>query len=166
MATMFISVSGDLPKTSYIKMVDIWLIFNLIVPFFEVWTQTHDLDLVHWANTGDLAHLHWQSKGGRGQGNKPPWELHKGFVFDQMRLVSTFFFLLGWRSPGFNSGQFTPSRHSQKSWQSDMQEPILKVSETDRPGSSAIYGGNLNLVSRHENVQVENYSIQCHTRNL
>ena len=33
---MFISVSGDLPKTSYIKMVDIWLIFNLIVPFFEV----------------------------------------------------------------------------------------------------------------------------------
>ena len=33
---MFISVSGDLPKTSYIKMVDVWLIFNLIVPFFEV----------------------------------------------------------------------------------------------------------------------------------
>ena len=36
LATMFISVSGDLPKTSYIKMVDVWLIFNLMVPFFEV----------------------------------------------------------------------------------------------------------------------------------
>jgi hypothetical protein len=36
MATMFISVSENLPKTSYIKMIDIWLIFNLLVPFFEV----------------------------------------------------------------------------------------------------------------------------------
>ena len=36
LATMFISVSENLPKTSYIKMVDIWLIFNLMIPFFEV----------------------------------------------------------------------------------------------------------------------------------
>ena len=36
LATMFISVSENLPKTSYIKMVDIWLIFNLLIPFFEV----------------------------------------------------------------------------------------------------------------------------------
>ena len=36
LATMFIAVSENLPKTSYIKMVDIWLIFNLIIPFFEV----------------------------------------------------------------------------------------------------------------------------------
>jgi hypothetical protein len=36
LATMFISVSQNLPKTSYIKMVDIWLIFNLMIPFFEV----------------------------------------------------------------------------------------------------------------------------------
>ena len=36
LATMFIAVSENLPKTSYIKMVDIWLIFNLMVPFFEV----------------------------------------------------------------------------------------------------------------------------------
>ena len=35
LATMFIAVSENLPKTSYIKMVDIWLIFNLMVPFFE-----------------------------------------------------------------------------------------------------------------------------------
>ena len=36
LATMFISVSNNLPKTSYIKMVDTWLIFNLMIPFFEV----------------------------------------------------------------------------------------------------------------------------------
>ena len=36
LATMFISVSSNLPSTSYIKMVDIWLIFNLMIPFFEV----------------------------------------------------------------------------------------------------------------------------------
>ena len=39
LATMFISVSQALPKTSYIKMVDVWLIFNLMIPFFEVNSQ-------------------------------------------------------------------------------------------------------------------------------
>ena len=32
----FISVSNSLPMTSYVKMIDIWLIFNLIIPFVEV----------------------------------------------------------------------------------------------------------------------------------
>ena len=32
----FISVSNSLPKTSYVKMIDIWLLFNLIIPFAEV----------------------------------------------------------------------------------------------------------------------------------
>ena len=36
MTTMFVSVSNDLPRTSYIKMVDIWLVFNLLIPFVEV----------------------------------------------------------------------------------------------------------------------------------
>ena len=36
LGTMFISVSENLPKTSYIKMVDVWLLFNLMIPFFEV----------------------------------------------------------------------------------------------------------------------------------
>ena len=38
---MFISVSQNLPKTSYIKMVDIWLIFNLLLPFLEVLLHTY-----------------------------------------------------------------------------------------------------------------------------
>ena len=41
LTTMFISVSQNLPKTSYIKMIDVWLIFNLIVPFVEVLLHTY-----------------------------------------------------------------------------------------------------------------------------
>ena len=33
---MFVSVSDSLPKTSYIKMVDIWLVTTLCIPFIEV----------------------------------------------------------------------------------------------------------------------------------
>ena len=36
LTTIFIDVSNSLPKTSYIKMVDIWLIFAQLVPFLEV----------------------------------------------------------------------------------------------------------------------------------
>ena len=36
LATMFVSVSDSLPKTSYIKMIDVWLIVSLSIPFFEV----------------------------------------------------------------------------------------------------------------------------------
>ena len=38
---MFINVSNQLPKTSYIKMMDVWLIFNLILPFAEVLLHTY-----------------------------------------------------------------------------------------------------------------------------
>ena len=36
LTTLFISVSGGLPPTAYVKMVDIWLIFSLSIPFLEV----------------------------------------------------------------------------------------------------------------------------------
>ena len=38
---MFINVSNNLPKTSYVKMIDIWLIFNLLLPFIEVLVHTY-----------------------------------------------------------------------------------------------------------------------------
>ena len=38
---MFINVSNNLPKTSYMKMVDIWLLFNLIYPFSVVLIHTY-----------------------------------------------------------------------------------------------------------------------------
>ncbi len=36
LTSLFISVSASLPRTSYINMIDIWLIFSLLVPFAEV----------------------------------------------------------------------------------------------------------------------------------
>ena len=36
MVTMFIGVSARLPQTSYLKMIDVWLLFTLIVPFINV----------------------------------------------------------------------------------------------------------------------------------
>ena len=42
---MFINVSNQLPKTSYIKMMDVWLIFNLILPFSEVLLHTYKVIL-------------------------------------------------------------------------------------------------------------------------
>ena len=41
LTTMFINVSNNLPKTSYIKMMDVWLIFNLLLPFMEVLLHTY-----------------------------------------------------------------------------------------------------------------------------
>ena len=47
LTTMFISVSNQLPNTSYIKMVDVWLIFNLILPFVEVLIHTYKVVKEH-----------------------------------------------------------------------------------------------------------------------
>ena len=41
LTTMFISTSTSLPTTSYIKMVDIWLLFNLFLPFLVVLLHTY-----------------------------------------------------------------------------------------------------------------------------
>ena len=34
-------MSDNLPNTSYIKMVDIWMLFNLVLPFIEVILHTY-----------------------------------------------------------------------------------------------------------------------------
>ena len=41
LATMFISISNNLPTTSYLKMMDFWLIFTLLLPFIEVLLHTY-----------------------------------------------------------------------------------------------------------------------------
>ena len=38
---MNLQVNESLPATSYIKMIDIWLIFNLIVPFVLMIIHTY-----------------------------------------------------------------------------------------------------------------------------
>ena len=44
LTTMFVGLSQTLPKTSYIKMVDIWLIFNLLIPFVEVLIHVFEVE--------------------------------------------------------------------------------------------------------------------------
>ena len=39
LCTMFVSVSSNLPITSDIKMIEVWLLFSLMVPFTEVLLQ-------------------------------------------------------------------------------------------------------------------------------
>jgi len=39
--TLFVSVSENLPATSYMKMMDIWLLFNLLVPFILIIIHTY-----------------------------------------------------------------------------------------------------------------------------
>ena len=36
MTTLFVSVMEKLPRTSYIRMVDVWLIYGQLFPFLEV----------------------------------------------------------------------------------------------------------------------------------
>ena len=41
LTTMFINISNNLPKTAYIKMIDVWLLFNLIKPFNDILVTTY-----------------------------------------------------------------------------------------------------------------------------
>ena len=36
-----LSISTNLPPTAYIKMIDFWLIFNLLKPFIDIIVQTY-----------------------------------------------------------------------------------------------------------------------------
>ncbi len=36
LTSLFISISDSQPRTAYIKLMDIWLIFCLLIPFAEV----------------------------------------------------------------------------------------------------------------------------------
>ncbi len=39
-ASLFVSTSASLPKTSYMKMIDVWMIFCFLLPFFVVILHT------------------------------------------------------------------------------------------------------------------------------
>ena len=41
LTTMFLSVSTNLPPTAYLKMIDCWLLFNLLKPFVDIIVQTY-----------------------------------------------------------------------------------------------------------------------------
>ena len=41
LTTMFLSINDSLPPTAYVKMIDYWLIFNLLKPFVDIIVQTY-----------------------------------------------------------------------------------------------------------------------------
>ena len=55
LTTMFINVSNNLPKTSYVKMIDVWLIFNLLLPFIEVLVHTY-MDTLRWSQAFNISY--------------------------------------------------------------------------------------------------------------
>ena len=55
LVTMFINVSNNLPKTSYMKMMDVWLLFNLLYPFIVVLLHTY-MDTLRIDNDREFNH--------------------------------------------------------------------------------------------------------------
>ena len=66
MTTIFISVMEKLPPTSYIRMVDIWLIFGILIPFLEVsiltfkeYNNEEDLMFNHHGRVMEIQKVCW-----------------------------------------------------------------------------------------------------------
>ena len=55
LTSLFIGISNSLPRTAYVKMIDIWSIVNLMVPFFAIITQTYLNQLYNDINDKDDA---------------------------------------------------------------------------------------------------------------
>ena len=41
LTTMFVGISGKLPETAYVKMIDLWMLFSLLKPFVDIMIQTY-----------------------------------------------------------------------------------------------------------------------------
>ena len=74
-------MSNALPKTSYVKMVDVWLLFNLVVPFVEVRQKVQIYDnfngqgVIHYILGLDPNTHRVPKRKSRGQSNyQSPWE--------------------------------------------------------------------------------------------
>ena len=68
LTTMFISVSSNLPTTSYVKMIDIWLLGSLLLPFLEVILHTY-MDVLRNDYNREINHHGKTKKIGEGDDN-------------------------------------------------------------------------------------------------
>ena len=51
-ATIQSSINKMVPKTSYIKMIDVWLLFNLLKPFIDIIVNTYIENLRDQSDAG------------------------------------------------------------------------------------------------------------------
>ena len=58
LTTIFISVMQTLPKTAYVKHIDIWLIFCQLIPFIEVLLITAAESLRGRDENGEIVYNH------------------------------------------------------------------------------------------------------------
>ena len=124
LTSMFISVVEGLPKTSYMKMVEVWLIFNLLIPFSDVLLHTYT-DHVRWIKPL-LVETNWCLRsaidearevnhhgmvvkvGQDSDDEKEPWQYNKDLVSKDektqdaalRRVLTCFSFMLTWCFPG------------------------------------------------------------------
>ena len=102
MYTLFQSISDTLPKTAYLKLIDMWLLFSLILPFIIF-----------------IFHMVWElekTKRNKETGLKRPknaWEIQKGNKESGMKHMklavqiiipsATIFFIVGYWAYALNS---------------------------------------------------------------
>ena len=87
LTTLFISVSGSLPPTAYVKMVDLWLIFAQMIPFFEVLLHTC-MDMMR--NDGEREVNHHGTKiTVAGEENQEKADLNDSLNLEKVRINSS-----------------------------------------------------------------------------
>ena len=137
LTTLFISVSGSLPKTAYVKMIDIWLIFAQLIPFFEVLLHTY-MDTLRVEKSGEEREINHHGKAIKvgsddsmsSSGENNITFIH--FLTDHFRIV----------------GKASPYHQDSKDVDQEQQQ--------HRPQSRIIWSGsNGRLVSRDEQEMVE-----------
>ena len=82
LTTMFLSVSTNLPPTAYLKMIDCWLLFNLLKPFVDIIVQTY----IHTMRAAPVTQTQAWRK------NQRNWKIDYCQIF--LRVVYPLFFLV------------------------------------------------------------------------
>ena len=76
LTTVFIATSNSLPKTAYIKLIEVWLLGHLFVPFFEVILHTiidfirEDLTRMEQERVFERRNIHNTNKSEKSPGTK------------------------------------------------------------------------------------------------
>ena len=147
LTTMFTNLSSQLPKTSYVKMIDIWLIFNLIIPFLEVLLYTYkdslrEEDYRHINHHGEVRTVREEVK------HEEVRKIREEVKHEEVKKVREEVThkevrKVGEEAKDNDDKSVSPEKHDVNNWVGD--DTLTQQNLSDL---------RLNLVSRHEDVQV------------